>query len=361
MGVTRMATDERVLASDGNKLLFVVISLIFCWLLYKLSLVLIPFLISALLAYMADPLADRLERWKLSRIVAVSIVFLVLVILTLLTFLVLMPLLSFQFSSLLKSLPKYTIILNCTLESLLVSIHLSADLFNINTITRVLTDYWKEAGQITGGLIGYMARSSAIILQLMANLVLISVLTFYLLRDWDLLVTGFRSLLPKRYVKKIISLSLECDEMLSDFMWGQLMVIITLTNIYIIGLSMIGLELGLLIGLIAGILSFVPYLGLIIGVGFSGIAAFLQFYDWIPVIMVALVFGLAQIIEIMVLTPRFVGGRIGLHPVAVIFAILSGGQLFGFVGTLLALPVASVIMVLIRHGYQHYIDGSLYS
>jgi predicted PurR-regulated permease PerM len=128
-----------------------------------------------------------------------------------------------------------------------------------------------------------------------------------------------------------------------------------------VGLSFIGLELALLLGVIAGIVSFVPYLGLIVGISLAGAAAFLQFNEWLPVIWVAVVFGVAQAIEGMVLTPRFVGERIGLHPVAVIFAVLAGGQLFGFTGVLLALPVAAVIMVLLRHAHQRYLDSELYS
>ena len=356
-----MAINEEVLIINKDKLLVAAISVVIGWSFYQLSLVLIPLFISALLAYITDPLADRLERWKLSRIIAVSMVFLVLIIFTLLILLILIPLLSSQLDSLLSKLPEYAMLLNYTLQSWLISIHLPADLFNINTITQSLTNYWKEISKFTGGLVSYMTRSGAIILQWIADLVLISVVTFYLLRDWDLLVIHFRALLPRNYARKIISLSLECDEILSSFMRGQLMVMMTLTGIYTISLSIIGLELGVLIGLFAGILSFIPYLGLIIGMVFSGIVAFLQFHDWIPVITVTFIFGMAQIIEVMFLTPQFVGEHIGLHPVAVIFAILSGGQLFGFIGVLLALPIASVVMVLLRHVYKHYMDSNLYS
>lgn len=156
-------------------------------------------------------------------------------------------------------------------------------------------------------------------------------------------------------------MSLECDDMLAGFMRGQLMVMFSLAVIYTLGLSMIGLELALLLGVIAGLVSFVPYLGLIVGILLAGLAAFFQFGDWLPVLQVAIVFAVAQAIEGMVLTPRFVGERIGLHPVAVIFAVLAGGQLFGFTGVLLALPAAAVVMVLLRHAHQRYLDSQLYS
>lgn len=356
-----MAANEKVAISDSNKLLIVISTVIFGVLIYQLSPVLTPFFISALLAYLADPLVDKLETWKLSRIAAVSIVFSVLVVITLLILLILLPMLGSQIGSLLKGLPDNIAVLHSAIQPWLLSIGLPEDFFDINTIKQALTSYWKEVGQVAGGVFSYMTRSGAILLQLIANLVLIPVVTFYLLRDWDLLVARFRELLPRRNAEKVISLSLECDEMLAAFMRGQVMVMAALASIYTVGLAIIGLDLALLLGVTAGILSFVPYLGLIVGIGFAGVAAFLQFHEWFPVVMVALVFGVAQAIEGTVLTPRFVGERIGLHPVAVIFAVLAGGQLFGFTGVLLALPVAAVVMVLLRHAHQHYIESNLYS
>jgi predicted PurR-regulated permease PerM len=149
--------------------------------------------------------------------------------------------------------------------------------------------------------------------------------------------------------------------MLAGFIRGQLMVMLALAIIYTVGLSIIGLELALLLGVVAGVVSFVPYLGLIVGIALSGLAAFFQFGEWLPVVYVAIVFTVAQMIEGMLLTPRFVGERIGLHPVAVIFAVLAGGQLFGFTGVLLALPVAAVVVVLLRHAHQRYVSSQLYS
>ena len=356
-----MAADEKVEMSDINKLLIVIGAVIVGWLFYQLAPVLMPFFISALLAYLADPLVDKLEGWKLSRTVSVIIVFAVLVVFFLLLLLVLLPMLSSQIGALLKRLPDYLTVLHTAVQPWLLSLGLPTDLFDVSTIKQALTSYWSEMGQVAGGIFSYMTRSGAIILQWLVNLVLVPVLTFYLLRDWDLLVARFRELLPRRHSGKFISLSLECDEMLAAFMRGQLMVMMGLTTIYTIGLAMIGLELALLLGVIAGVLSFVPYLGLVVGIGLAGLAAFFQFHEWMPVLMVVLVFGVAQAIEGMLLTPRFVGERIGLHPVAVIFAVLAGGQLFGFTGVLLALPVAAVFMVLLRHAHQRYLDSPLYS
>lgn len=235
------------------------------------------------------------------------------------------------------------------------------EIFDVSSIKQTFVEYWTNVSQVAGSLFSYMTRSGFAILQWLTNLVLVPVLTFYLLRDWDDIVARFRALLPRRYAKQVIALSLECDEMLAAFIRGQLMVMFALAIIYTLGLSFIGLELALLLGVIAGIVSFVPYLGLIVGIGLAGVAAFFQFHEWMPVIMVAVVFGVAQLIEGMVLTPRFVGERIGLHPVAVLFAVMAGAQLFGFIGVLLALPVAAVVMVLLRHTHKRYLDSELYS
>jgi len=347
--------------SDSNKLFLILATVIVGYLFYLLSPVLMPFFISALLAYLADPIVDKLEAKKLSRTLSVSVVFTVLSIFGLILLLVLVPLLTSQVGSLIKRLPEYLTLLQTTIQPWLTSMGFSAEMFDVSTIKHALTSYWAEVGQVAGGVFSYMTRSGMAVLQWLVNLVLVPVVTFYLLRDWDILVARFRELLPRRHAAKFTELSLECDDMLAAFIRGQLLVMFALASIYTMGLAMIGIELSLLLGVTAGIVSFVPYLGLIVGIALAGLAAFLQFHEWFPVIMVVLVFGVAQVVEAVILTPRFVGERIGLHPVAVIFAVLAGGQLFGFTGVLLALPVAAVVMVLLRHTHQRYLDSQLYT
>lgn len=357
-----MAQHEQTIVSGNNKLLLIIVATVaFGWLFYQLSPILMPFFISALLAYLADPIVDKLEDWKLSRTLSVAIVFAILLLFGLIMLLILVPMLTAQIGSLFKRLPEYLTALQTSVSPWLTSIGFPVETFDVNTVKQALASYWSEVGQVAGGVFSYMSRSGMAILQWLANLVLVPVLTFYLLRDWDLIVARFRELLPRRYAQKLTTLSLECDEMLAAFVRGQLMVMLALATIYTIGLALIGLEFALLLGVVAGIVSFVPYLGLIVGIVLAGAAAFFQFHEWLPVLMVAGVFGIAQMIEGMVLTPRFVGERIGLHPVAVLFAVMAGTQLFGFTGILLALPVAAVIMVLLRHAHQRYVDSEFYS
>ena len=192
------------------------------------------------------------------------------------------------------------------------------------------------------------------------NLVLIPVVTFYLLRDWDLLIKGIRELLPRKIEPTVSTLASEIDEVLGAFVRGQLMVMFALGVIYTAGLWLIGLDLAFIIGMGAGLLSVVPYLGTAVGLVAAVLAAIFQFQDLFHTIMVLLVFGAGQMLEGMVLTPKLVGDRIGLHPVVVIFAVLAGGQLFGFLGILLALPVASALNVLVRHLRDEYTKSTLY-
>lgn len=347
--------------TDSNKLFLMVATVVAGWLFYQLTPVLMPFFISGLLAYLADPIVDKLESKKLSRTVSVSIVFAVLFLIGLILLLIVLPILTSQIGALFNRLPDYLSDIQSSVVPWLNSMGLPIESLDINMLKQALTKYWTEVGQVAGGVFGYVTSSGMVVLQWLANLVLVPVVTFYLLRDWDFLVARFRELLPRRHSEKFISMTLECDDMLAAFIRGQLMVMFALATIYTIGLAMIGLELSLLVGIIAGVVSFVPYLGLIVGIGLAGLAAFFQYHEWLPILMVMLVFGVAQVLESVILTPRFVGERIGLHPVAVIFSVLAGGQLFGFTGVLLALPVAAVIMVLLRHAHQRYLTSQIYS
>lgn len=192
------------------------------------------------------------------------------------------------------------------------------------------------------------------------NLILIPVVTFYLLCDWERLMRGVKGILPRSAAPTIIRLSKECDLVLGAFFRGQLLVMLFIAVFYSIGLSLIGLNIGIILGIILGIISIVPYLGVVIGVASASIAAYVQFRYFQPVFFVWILFLVGQLVDSFFVTPHLVGDRIGLHPVIVIFAILAGGSLFGFLGVLLALPIAAVIMVWLRFLMERYHESSLY-
>src|SRR5690606_35362700 len=192
------------------------------------------------------------------------------------------------------------------------------------------------------------------------NLVIVPVAAFYLLRDWNIVVERIHALIPRSIEPVVTRLLRESDATLGGFMRGQLSVMIVLGTFYGIGLWAVGISVGPLIGMIAGLISFVPYLGAIVGLGMGVLAALVQHQDSLHVVLVLVVFGIGQLLEGYVLVPKLVGDKIGLHPVAVMFAILAGGELFGFVGVLLALPIAAVAMVLLRYAYVRYSQSEMY-
>lgn len=355
-----MAADSKKL-KDSDKLLILLGAAGFIWLLSMLSAVLMPFFVAALLAYLGDPLADRLEAKGLSRTFSVVIVFLLIFVSGLTLLLIFVPMLSVQVVSILENLPAYIQKLQQLMSPVMQSLGVSPEQFDMKVIRQGLEENWSKAGEFAGQVVQYMTRSGMAVIQWLINLVLIPVLFFYLLRDWDVLKGRVRGLIPPSYEPKVTSMARECDDMLGGFLRGQLMVMLALSVIYVAGLTLMGLELALLIGVISGIVSFVPYLGLFVGLALAGVASYLQFQEWLPLLFVALIFGVAQLVEAMFLTPRFVGERIGLHPVAVIFAVMAGGALFGFTGVLLALPVAAVSMVMIRHARDYYTRSDLFT
>jgi predicted PurR-regulated permease PerM len=335
----------------------VVIVLLF----YLLQPILTPFLVAALFAYLSDPLVDRLQARRLSRTLSTVIVFMVLSLLAMVVLLLTVPLVGHQLDMLVEKIPRW---LQSMQQSLLPWIQQRFDLpenaLPMAEFKAILSENWGTAGDILTRVWKQIAGSGMALAGAVANLFLIPVVTFYLLRDWDVLMTHIRNLLPRSMEATVVGLCRECDEILGAFIRGQLLVMLVLGIVYSLGLWLVGVDLALILGLTAGLASIVPYMGFIVGILAAGIAAWFQFYEWMPLLGVALVFGIGQMLEGMVLTPLLVGDRIGLHPVAVIFAIMAGGQLAGFAGILLALPVAAVIMVFVRHLHRHYKCSELY-
>lgn len=346
---------------DSTKWFLLAGLLVTGWLIYLLAPVLTPFLFSALLAYLGDPLVDRLEKRKLSRLISVVIVFSAIICIVLIVPLILLPIIETQIGELVRSLPAYIDWITETfLPGMQARLGVNPETFDVNQIKLALTSNWKDAGGLAASVVSYATSSGMAMLAWIANMVLIPVLTFYMLIDWDHFMAGIRDLLPRSIEPTVVRLASESDEMLSSFLRGQFIVMISLGVIYSIGLSIAGLKTAVLVGMLAGLVSFVPYLGVIVGLITASVAMLFQTQDIVQLIPVAIVFAVGQALEGMLLTPWLVGDKIGLHPVTVMFAILAGGQLFGFVGVLLALPVAAVLAVLVRHARERYKESVLY-
>ena len=335
---------------------------LFSFLLYLLAPILLPFISAALLAYLGDPLVDRLEKTKLTRTLSVTVVFVLLFAVLGPVAVFLITLLKEQLGNFLMQMPSYLDWLVINLQpTVQAQLGVTLPTLEVEQLKETFSKEWANAGGFIKGLIRTISHSGLVVAGWLANIILIPVITFYLLRDWDHLVDYVHDILPRSIEAKVVQLAQESDEVLSAFLRGQMLVMLALGVIYSIGLSIVGVEFSLLIGLFAGLLSFIPYMGLIIGVLIAGVAVLFQTDgELINLLWVFLVFGIAQMIEGMFLTPVLVGDRIGLHPVAVIFAVLAGGQLFGFFGILLALPVFAVLAVLLRYAHKKYKGSKIY-
>lgn len=346
-----------------RRLQWAALGLFLCWLLWLLAPVLSPFVLGALLGWLGDPLVDRLERAGRSRNVAVVLVFTAMSLLVVLGLLLLVPMIQGQIRTLVAALPKYQ---HWFIATILPWVEARTGLeitsrLDLNHLIGLVRSNWESAGGFASTLLGYMSRSGFALIGLAANIALLPVVTFFALRDWDLLVARVASLVPRDHLGTVSRLATQSSDVLGGFMRGQFLVMLILGVVYAVGLWGVGLDLGILIGIIGGLLTFVPYVGpatvLVLGV----IAALVQYGDWQHVTAVLVVFGVGQLVESYWLTPKLVGDRIGLHPVAVIFAVLAGGQLFGFLGMLIALPCAAVANVLLRYAEERYTHSRLYA
>lgn len=324
------------------------------WLFYLLAPVLTPFIAAALIAYMCDPLADRLEKLKMPRTLAVVAVFLITFLIIGLLVLLVGPLIKKQIGALFAALPDIARQVEQVWLPTVLG-WLDADAGADIGIGAFLANYSDMFATWSGTLLAGVGRSGSVLAAAVLSLFLIPILTFYMLRDWDLIVLHVGALVPESERDTVFMLARETDGMLGAFLRGQVLVMLALAVIYSLGLSLVGLEFAIAIGVVAGLVSFVPYLGFVFGIGLAGLTVVLEPDPVWRLIGVVATFTIAQAIEGSILTPKLVGDRIGLHPVIIIFAVAAGGQLFGFFGILLALPAAAVLSVLVRFAYDRYL------
>ncbi|MEQ8033983.1 AI-2E family transporter [Xanthomonas sp. WHRI 6106] len=335
------------------------------WVISLLAPILTPFVLALLLAWLGDPLVDRIERAGRSRNVAVALVFVLATLLFVLALMILVPMIERQIMTLIDALPQMRAWAISTAIPWLEA-KTGVELMGWLDPERLIDwirSHWEQAGGAAKTFFGYVSRSGFAMVTWVINLALLPILAFYFLRDWDRLVERVAAVIPRAYIGTVSRLALESNDVLGGFIRGQFLVMLALGAIYATGLSIIGLNLGLLIGIIAGFISFIPYLGATTGIVLALLAAIVQAQglDLKLLIGVGVVFTVGQLLESYVLTPRIVGDKIGLHPVAVIFAVMAGGQLFGFLGMLLALPVAAVANVLLRYAHEQYTRSDLYA
>ena len=358
-------TPEAEIAQFLRRLKYVLAALAVGWVIWLLGPILTPFVLALALAWLGDPLVDRIEATGRSRNTGVVLVFVAMILVITAALLILVPMIERQIATLVAAIPQAQQWLMQTgipwfeqKTGLEVMQWMDPD-----RLIEWVRSHWQQAGGFAKTFFGYVSRSGFTMVTWVVNILLLPILAFYFLRDWDKLVERVASMIPRNHIGTITKLARESDEVLGAFIRGQFLVMIALGVVYAAGLSLVGLKLGLLIGLVAGLISFIPYLGATTGIVMAVAAALVQAqgFDLKLLILVGVVFTVGQLLESYVLTPRIVGDKIGLHPVAVIFAVMAGGQLFGFLGMLLALPVAAVSNVLLRYAHQRYRQSDLYA
>jgi predicted PurR-regulated permease PerM len=349
-------TQKRAAAWTAIAVLAVVV-------LRALGAVLTPFLIAAVLAYALTPLVDRLDelgKGRMPRLLAVVIVELLAIVVVLSVLLLIVPVLVKELPLMREQLPLLFDRLHARLSPWLAQfgLRISLDLASLREqLVQYLQSNWSDS---FGSLWSSLKIGGSMAVALVGNAVLVPVALFYLLLDWKPLVVRVLELVPPRARPSVDSFTLEADQVLGQYLRGQLLVMVTMAVFYSIGLALFGLELALPIGVFTGLAMFVPYVGFGIGLVLAVLAGLLQFASAKAFLMVGVVYGLGQVFEGFYLTPRLVGERIGLHPLAVIFALLAFGQMLGFVGVLIALPASAVLLVAIRRMRSGYFASRLY-
>jgi len=329
-------------------------------LLHWLGPILTPFLIGAMLAYVGKPAVSWMEGKRVPRTVGALLVMLAALILVLALLLVLAPLVQNEFSQAARRLPELAAGLYGQFAPWLNEKFGIQPQFDLDSIKQLIADNLNSAQAVSLKVLTGLKAGGMMVVGILINLVLIPVVMFYLLRDWSRIVRRLDDLTPRRWLAKVRTMAIEIDNVLGEFLRGQLSVMGVLAIYYAVGLTLAGLQFALPIGILTGLLVFIPYVGFGLGLILGVLAALLQWNGWPGFAAVLAVYGIGQLLEGYVLIPWLVGDRIGLHPLAVIFALLAFGQLFGFAGILLALPVSAALLVGLRHLRAEYHESPLY-
>lgn len=322
--------------------------------------ILAPFLFAVILAYISDPLVDRLQQLKIPRTAGAVLVMAGLLGILITLLLILLPLLEKEIALFMERLPDYATWIKSHLGPWLhryfgIDWHISSA-----QIRSVWTSHWQNAGSVAAKIVPYMTQGSAAILSFFASVLLAPVVLFYLLRDWNLLIARVDEMIPRRWYTQVNNIAHEIDNVLAEFLRGQIMVMLLMSAYYSLALWLAGLDYALPVGILAGMLVVVPYLGMLTGLTLATLVGVMQFSGIGGLLPVWIVFAIGQGLEGMIITPWLVGDRIGLHPVTVIFALLAFGQLFGFFGILLALPASAALLVGLRHAHKKYLSSKIY-
>ena len=330
-------------------------------LLYLLRGVLLPFVVGIASAYFLDPAADRLERWGASRLVATSIITAVFLLVVAALVVLLVPLLHRQVLDLVDGIPGYAAAAKQLVAWLADALKDRLSPEDLAGLKKSVSGFAGDALRWLGGVLGRIWSGGLALFQVLTLVFVTPVVTFYMINDWDRIVAAVDGWVPPRHRKDARTLAKGIDRRLSGFLRGQALVCLALGLFYAVALSLAGLKFGLLVGIVAGLLAFIPFVGATIGFVVAVGLALVQFDGWVPVAVVGAIFLAGQVLEGNFLQPKLVGDRVGLHPVWIIFAVFAGGALLGLLGVILAVPLAAVLGELVRFGHARYLTSPLYT
>lgn len=339
---------------------WLVIFVVFFYMLYALRSVLMPFVAGILLAYLLDPMVEKLQKLKMSRLWATLTVCLLAILIVVPALVLLGGMIENQVSLLLQATPKYLRLIMTKVKPTIENLAEKFPDLKNSGLEDMIKGNIGNSLKFIGKVFSKLLSNSFAFINLLSLILIMPIVTFYMLRDWRLFVKKFEDLLPKKSKKNVLDIMQEINKIIAGFIRGQISVCLILGTFYSIGLKLVGLELGLLVGFIAGIISFIPYVGSITGFVLGVALAFAQYGDIPHVLYVVGVFMAGQFLEGNFLTPKLVGESVGLHPVWVMFALLAGGVLLGFLGLMLAVPLAAITGVLVRHAIKRYKLSTLY-
>jgi predicted PurR-regulated permease PerM len=328
-------------------------------LLYSVSAILLPFVLGLILAYLLNPVTILLEK-HISRSFAAVVSLLILILILVATLLVIGPYLYQELSLFVKEMPDYLANLRNVISPHIDEFYNNFGIKIYDGDNTVLQKASQNIIKLSTGLLSNLWNSSLAIINVVALLIITPIVSFYLLRDWQDIVMNFYNLVPRRHLKTVKSLMTQIDRVLSGYIRGQLNVCFILGVFYSLGLGLVGLTYGVLLGFVSGILVLLPYFGVAIGMSIGVVLAYLQFGDYYQIMLVLFVYLFGQFVEGNFITPKLVGDKVGLHPAIIIFSLLSGATLFGFVGILFAIPFTASLWVCLHHFVLLYKKSSSY-
>lgn len=346
--------------NTSKLMLFGLLAFISIGLAWHLSPILSPFLLATVMAYICNPLVGWMERRRVPRTLATLLTMLLLLTLIAGLLLVLVPLVQHEIQLFIERLPSTIDWIKLHgLPWLQTSFGVDISL-DVDEVKTYLGEHIKSAGTLVSKLLPSLKSGGVALVGIVMNLLLVPVVFFYVLRDWNRIITKVEVLIPRAWHANTIRIAQDIDQVLSEFLRGQVSVMLLMSVYYSIALHVAGLDFALPIGLVTGLLVFIPYLGMAVGLSLAVLAGVMQFQEANELLPMLLAFGIGQALEGTIVTPLLVGERIGLHPVVVIFALLAFGQLFGFFGILLALPASAALLVGFRHMKNRYIQSEFY-